>query len=145
MTLVRWSPVAQLASMEIERLNRMFDQVWGGDASRGTWVPPVDIYEDESHSVVLRAELPGLTREDIHVTVENDYLTLRGERKAQHEVRRDRYHHLERAYGQFSRSFTVPATLDTSKIAASYRDGVLTVTIPSREDAKPKQIPVETR
>lgn len=145
MSLVRWNPVQQLASMEIDRLSRMFDDAWGGGASRGAWVPPVDIYEDASHNVVLRAELPGLRREDIQVTVENDCLTLRGERQAQHEVRRDRYHRLERASGQFSRSFTLPAILDTSKIAASYEDGVLTVTIPPREEAKPKQISVETR
>jgi len=143
MTIVRWSPVQQLASMEVDRLNRMFDQVWRDPVRQG-WVPPVDIYEDAGHRVVIRAELPEMKREDIKVTVENDTLTLSGERKAP-EFREGGLHRRERLYGEFSRSFTLPATLDPSQISASYQDGVLTITVPPREEAKPKQIQIETK
>jgi len=143
MTIVRWNPVQQLASMEVDRLNRMFDQVWRDPVRRG-WVPPVDIYEDASQRVVIRAELPEMKREDIKVTVENDTLTLSGERKLP-EVREESFHRQERLFGEFSRSFTLPATLDPSQISASYQDGVLTITVPPREEARPKQIPIETK
>lgn len=143
MTIVRWNPVQQLASMEIDRLNRMFDQVWRDPVRQG-WVPPVDVYEDASHRVVIRAELPEMKREDIKVTVENDTLTLSGERKAP-ELREGGFLRRERVYGEFSRSFTLPATLDPSKVSASYQDGVLTITLPPREDASPKQIQIEAK
>ncbi len=143
MTVVRWSPVQQLASMEVDRLNRMFDRVWSGERPSVGWMPPVDIYEDEHHNIVMRAELAGMKREDIHVTVENDTLTLHGERRAADEIRRDRYHRLERQAGEFRRSFTLPSLLDTGRIGARYEDGVLTITIPPREEARPKQIPVQ--
>ena len=143
MTIVRWNPVQQLASMEVDRLNRMFDQVWRDPVRRG-WVPPVDIYEDASQRVVIRAELPEMKRDDIKVTVENDTLTLSGERKLP-EVREENFHRQERLFGEFSRSFTLPATLDPSQISASYQDGVLTITVPPREEARPKQIPIETK
>jgi len=142
MTIVRWSPAQQLASMEVDRLNRMLDP-WRDQVRQG-WVPPVDIYEDAGHQVVLRAELPEVKREDINVTVENDTLTLSGERKAP-ERPEGSFHRQERMYGQFSRSFTLPSTLDPSKISASYQDGVLTITVPPREDARPKQIQIETK
>ena len=143
MTIVRWNPVQQLASMEVDRLNGMFDRVWGGERPNAGWMPPVDIYEDEHHNVVMRAELPGMKREDIHVTVENDMLTLHGERKVADEIQHDRYHRLERQAGEFRRSFTLPSLLDTARIGARYEDGVLTITIPPREEARPKQIPVQ--
>jgi len=143
MTIVRWNPVQQLASMEVDRLNRMFDQVWRDPVGRG-WVPPVDIYEDAGHRVVIRAELPEMTREDIKVTVENDTLTLSGERKAP-EVGEGGFQRRERLYGPFSRSFTLPSTLDASQISASYQDGVLTIAVPPREEARPKQIQIETK
>jgi HSP20 family protein len=134
----------QLASMEVDRLNRMFDRVRGGESGLSGWMPPVDIFEDEHQRVVIRAELPGMKREDIQVTVENGTLTISGERQAAQEIRHDRFHRLERSYGRFSRSFTLPATLDASRAEASCQDGVLTVAVPSREEAKPKQIKVET-
>jgi len=141
MTLVRWSPMQQLASMEVERLNRMFDHV-RRNAFSGAWVPAVDIYEDAAHRVVIRAELPEMKREDIKVTVENDTLSLSGERKAP-EIREGAFQRQERQHGEFSRSFTLPATLDASQISATYQDGVLTITVPPREEAKPKQIQIE--
>ena len=113
--------------------------------SRGAWVPPVDIYETDAKEIVLKAELPGLRREDIDLTVENNTLTVRGERRADDGVREDRYHRRERVHGIFSRSFTLPNTVDGAHVKAEYRDGVLTVKLPLREEAKPRQIPVEAQ
>jgi HSP20 family protein len=139
MTLVRWNPVRDLASMEIDRLNRMFDDFYSN--VRG-WVPAVDIYETNEHEYVIKAELPEMKRDDITVTFEQNTLTLSGERKASVDDDTGAYHRSERAHGRFTRSFTLPATVDGSRISASYKDGVLTVRIPQREEAKPKQITV---
>lgn len=141
MALVRWDPVRELASMEIDRLNRMFTDFYGEGVTRG-WSPTVDIYSDGDHAVVIKADLPDVRREDISVTFENNVLTLTGERKFENEKNRGNYHRMERFYGSFSRSFTLPATVDASAITASYKDGVLTVRLPQREEAKPKQITV---
>ena len=141
MAIVRWDPARELADMEIDRLNRMFTEFYGDAFSRG-WVPAVDIYETDDHEVVLKAELPEMKREDIHITFENGVLTLKGERKVEQEVKRDNFQRLERRYGTFSRSFTLPNTIDPSRISASYKDGVLTVRLPQREEARPKQIAV---
>ena len=142
MALVRWDPVRELAGMEIDRLNRMFADFYGETLNRG-WLPPVDIYETDAHEFVIKAELPEMKREDIAVTFENNVLTLRGERKLEHESKRDNFQRVERSYGSFSRSFTLPATVDAARISASYKDGVLTVRLPQREEAKPKQITVD--
>ena len=139
MTLVRWNPARELASMEIDRLNRMFEDFYGN--VRG-WVPAVDVYETNTHEFVIKAELPELKREDINLTFENNTLTLSGERKASFEDDNGTYHRSERAAGKFTRSFTLPATVDGNRISASYKDGVLTVRVPQREEAKPKQIDV---
>jgi HSP20 family protein len=141
MAIVRWSPARDLAGMEVERLNRMFADFIGEGFAQG-WVPPVDIFETEQHEVVLKAELPDLKREDIQLTFENGVLTIRGERKFGEEVRRENYHRVERHHGTFSRSFTLPNTVDSARISASYKDGLLTVRLPQREEAKPKQIAV---
>lgn len=141
MALVRWDPIRELASMEIDRLNNMFSNFYGEGLTRG-WVPPVDIYETEQHEIVIKAELPDMKREDIGVTFENNVLTLTGERKSAPEISRDRFQRVERFHGTFSRSFTLPATVDAGSISASYKDGVLTVRLPQREEAKPKQITV---
>jgi HSP20 family protein len=141
MALVRWNPVNELAGMEVELLNRMFNEFYSDSFNRG-WVPPVDIYETADHEVVIQAELPDLKREDINLTFENNVLTLKGERKLDASTPREKFQRIERRYGAFSRSFTLPATVDGSRIQASYKDGVLTVRIPQREEAKPKQIPV---
>jgi HSP20 family protein len=141
MALVRWDPARELASMEIDRLHNMFSNLYGEGLSR-TWVPPVDIYETAQHEVVVKAELPDMKREDIGVTFENNVLTIRGERKISDEVGNDRFQRLERFYGSFSRSFTLPSTVDAGNISATYKDGVLTVRLPQREEAKPKQITV---
>jgi HSP20 family protein len=141
MAIVRWSPARELAGMEIDRLNRMFETFYG-EAFGQAWVPPVDIYETEDHEVVLKAELPDLKRDDIQLTFENGVLTIKGERKVEQEVRRENFHRNERHFGTFSRSFTLPNTVDASRISAAYKDGVLTVRLPQREEAKPKQINV---
>ena len=143
MAMVRWEPSGELASMEIDRLNRMFSNFYGEQFGRtGGWVPAVDIYETENHEIVLKAELPEMKREDISITFENQVLTIRGERKLDQTVKRDAYQRLERSYGAFSRSFTIPSTIDAGRISAAYKDGLLTVRLPQREEAKPKQIEV---
>ena len=141
MALVRWNPIGSLAGMEVDRLNRMFSDLQTEAFNQG-WVPPVDIYESDAHEVVIKAELPDVKKEDIGVTVENNVLTLTGERKQEQTVKREQFQRVERRFGSFSRSFTLPATVDASQIAASYKDGVLTVRLPRREEAKPKQITV---
>ena len=142
MTLVRWDPVRELASMEIDRLNRMFSDFYGSSFAPA-WVPAVDIYENDDREYVIKAELPEMKREDISVTFENGVLTLKGERTFASEVSRDRYHRTERQYGAFTRSFALPSTVDADAIQASYKDGVLTIRVPQREDAKPKQIALQ--
>ena len=141
MALVRWDPIRELAGMEIDRLNRMFSDFYGEGLGRG-WAPPVDIYESEKGELVLKAELPDMKRDDIKVTFENNVLTLSGERQLEREHRRERFQRLERHYGSFTRSFTLPPTIDAAQISASYKDGVLTIRLPQREEAKPKQIAV---
>jgi HSP20 family protein len=142
MAMVRWEPTRELASMEIDRLNRMFSNFYNEQFGRSGWVPAVDIYETENHEIMLKAELPEMKREEIGITFENQVLTIRGERKFDETVSRESYQRIERSYGAFSRSFTIPSTIDAAAISASYKDGVLTVKLPQREEAKPKQIEV---
>ena len=141
MAMVRWSPVGQLAGMEVDRLNRMFNELYNENFSRG-WTPAVDIYQTEAGEVVIKADLPDMKREDIGVTFENNVLTLTGERTLEHEVKRESFQRIERRHGTFSRSFTLPATVDAAQISASYKDGVLTIRLPQREEAKAKQIAI---
>ena len=143
MTLTHWNPVSGLATVEIDRLNHMFDRMFAGEpAEAGLWVPPVDIYETPANDVVVKAELPDMKREDIRVTFENDVLTIEGERKLPADVGRDQYHRAERSHGAFRRSFTMPSFVDAARVAAGYQDGVLTITLPRREESKPRQIQV---
>ena len=140
MALVRWSPIGTLAGMEIDRLNRMFSAL-EHEAFNQAWVPAVDIYETDTHEVVIKAELPDVKKEDIGVSVENNVLTLTGERKPE-QSKREQFQRVERRFGSFSRSFTLPTSVDAGQIAASYKDGVLTIRLPRREEAKPRQITV---
>ena len=126
MTIVRWDPFRDF-----------------GFTTGNSWVPPVDIYQTGEHELVLKAELPDLTREEIDITVENFVLTLKGEKKLASEVKEEQFHHIERSYGSFSRSFSLPRTVDASKVSAEYKNGVLTVRLPLREEAKPCQIKVD--
>jgi len=107
------------------------------------WVPPVDIYETEGHDLMLKAELPDMAREDIELTVERNVLTLKGTRKRPADVKEEQIRRIERRYGSFSRSFTLPPTVDATKVTADYKNGVLTVKLPFREEAKPRTINVE--
>jgi HSP20 family protein len=145
MSIVKVDPIREFAAMQ-DRMNRLFGSVYLRDEDtsfRGTWVPAVDIFETEHHDLVVRAELPGMTREDIVVSVENSTLVLKGEKKFDAEVKEESYRRIERAYGGFHRSFTLPNTVDTNKVTADYKNGVLTVTLPFREEAKPRTINVE--
>jgi len=126
MTVVRWDPFRDF-----------------GFTTGSTWVPPVDIYQTGEHELVLKAELPEMAREDIDVTVENFVLTIKGEKKLGTEVKEEQFHHIERRYGAFDRSFSLPRTVDAGKVSADYKNGVLTVRLPLREEAKPRQIKVD--
>jgi HSP20 family protein len=110
--------------------------------NQGSWSPPVDIYQNGNHEIVLKAELPDVKREDLQVTVDENTLTIKGEKKLTDEVKEDQFQRIERRYGTFSRSFSLPPNVDTSKLTAEYTNGVLTVKIPLREEAKPRQIEV---
>ena len=142
MALVRWNPAGELAGMEIDRLNRMFSDFYG-DAFVRAWVPAVDIYQAQDGEMVIKAELPDLKREDINITIDKHVLTLAGERKLEESVAKDGFHRKERFHGNFSRSFTLPTTVDAGRVEASYKDGLLTIRLPQREDARPKQIAVK--
>ena len=144
MKLVRWEPFGRDFMTLANRFNRAFEQHLGDDdrESVSLWRPAVDIFE-EKDNVVIKAELPGMNKDDIDLRVENNVLTLTGQRKREKEVTEDGYFRSERAYGTFSRSFTLPTTVDVSKIEASYKDGVLSVNLPKAEEAKPKQIDVK--
>lgn len=143
MTLTRWSPVSGLAALEIDRLNRMFESAFSGESlSHGAWVPAVDILETAGKDVVVKVDLPAIKREDIKVTVENNVLTIEGERKTEVSEDQQKYHRVERSAGAFRRSFTVPTSVDAARVEAGYQDGVLTVTLPRREESRPRQIQV---
>jgi HSP20 family protein len=143
MTMIsRWEPFRDMASLQ-SRLNQLFN-----DAARGTdeltttgFVPPVDIYEDE-HNVTLKLEVPGVEEKDLDVRVENNTLTVRGERKFEQEEKEENFHRIERRYGAFTRSFTLPNTVDSEQVDASYTNGVLEIRLAKKAEAKPKQIKV---
>jgi HSP20 family protein len=146
MAIVRWSdPFREFAQLQ-DRINRAFSDAYArnddGLVTSGAWVPPVDIYQNGDHEVVLSAELPDMTKDQIDITVDNGTLTIRGEKKFTTDVKEEQFHRIERRYGAFSRSFSIPPTVDTGRVAADYRHGVLTVRLPLREEAKPRQIKV---
>ena len=145
MPIVKVDPFRELTAMQ-DRMARLFGDVYLRDeytGVRGTWTPAVDIFETEAHDLVLKAELPGMTREDIEVVVENSTLVLKGTKKFNADVKDENYRRIERTYGTFHRSFTLPNTVDASKVSADYKNGVLTVKLPFREEAKPRTINVE--
>jgi HSP20 family protein len=140
----RFEPFRELAAVQA-RLNRIFNEPYehGDDSlTRADWVPAVDVFESAQHELVLKAELPGIKREDIDLKVENSVLTIRGERKHDVDVKQDAYQRLERAYGAFARSFTLPSTVNADAVKAEFKDGVLTVTLPAKEEAKPRQVQI---
>jgi HSP20 family protein len=147
MPIVRWEPFRDLFSLQ-ERMNRLFEESARGlgrgqeeDWSVGAWAPVVDIFE-QGNDLVLKAELPGVDPRNVDIRIENNVLMLSGERKADSEVKRESYHRVERSYGTFTRSFTLPSTVDTANVKADYKDGVLKIVLPKREEAKPKQVQI---
>jgi HSP20 family protein len=146
MTIQRFDPFREFATIQ-DRMNRLFGDAYlrrdDDVTAQGNWAPPVDIYETDHHDFVVKAELPDMTREDIEVTVENNVLTLRGTRKLPADVKEEQFRRIERNYGTFSRSFTLPNTVDASKVSAEYKNGMLTVKLPFREEARPRTINVE--
>ncbi len=146
MRITRWEPNREFTVLQ-DRMNRMFNDLGGtrtddGVMTGGAWVPAVDIYRSTGGDIVLQAELPGMAKDDIDLQIENNTLTLRGERTLSSEVKEEQYHRVERAHGAFSRSFSLPETVDSSTVRAEFKDGVLTVSMPIREDQKPKQIQI---
>ena len=146
MAISRWDPFRDLNVLQ-DRMNRLFDDAgrgWRGDESAATttWSPAVDIFETENE-IVVKAELPGVDRKDISLNLENNVLTLKGERKFEKETKEENYHRIERAYGGFSRAFSIPATVDEEKIRADYQHGILRIALPKKEQVRPKQIRIE--
>jgi len=145
MAIVKVDPFREIAAMQ-DRVARLFGDVYLRDEDtgfRGTWTPAVDIYESENHDLVLKAELPGMNRDDIEVTVENSTLVLKGTKKFEVEVKEEQYRRIERTYGTCHRSFTLPNTVDATKVSAEFKNGVLTVKLPFREEARPRSVNVE--
>lgn len=145
MALIKVNPLfAELAAAS-NRLNRLVgrDDLWETDgfSAGGEWVPTVDIVEGD-REVTIKAELPGIEAKDVAISVDNNVLTLRGERRAEKEVKKENYHRMERSFGAFSRSFALPATLDNDKVKADFRNGLLTITLPKKEAAKGRTIEV---
>jgi len=148
MAIVRWlDPFRDLTSIQ-ERMNQIFEDALSRSRGRdeglrtGMWTPAVDIYE-KNDSVVVKAEIPGVEKDQISVEVKDGILTLRGERKFERDVKEESYHRIERSYGTFLRSFSLPVSVDQEKVKATFRDGVLEVELPKKEQAKPKQVKVD--
>jgi HSP20 family protein len=146
MAIVRWDPFRDFSQLQ-DRINRAFADAAGrtdeGLMTSGSWVPPVDIYQSSEHELVLKAELPDMSHEDIEITVDNGTLTIRGEKKVSIDVKEEQFHRSERRYGTFVRSFSLPPTVDQAKMTADYKNGLLTVRLPVREESKPRQIKVD--
>ena len=146
MAIVKWEPFRDLMTAQryFDRLFReAFVPMFGeAEISTRSWAPPVDIYETDN-DIVLKAELPGVDPKDVEVRVEDNTLYLKGERKFEKEVKEQNYHRVERSYGSFARSFSLPNSISTDKVKAEFKDGLLTLTMPKREEAKPKTIKID--
>ena len=144
MTLVRWEPTREVDSLQSE-VNRVFDAFFGAGAGNATrarrWVPAMDLVETEDH-LVLKADLPGLGHDDVAIEVKDNVLTVAGERRAEHEANSEGFYRVERAFGSFSRSMTLPDGIDAERIAADFHDGVLEVRIPKPEERKPHRVEI---
>ena len=147
MTIVRWEPLRELGSLQSE-MNRLFNTVFDApDAGGGSgavlrrWVPAMDLVETDDH-LVLKADLPGLDRDDVSIEIKDGVLTVSGERKTEHEERGDGYHRVERAFGGFSRSLTLPRGIDANQVSADFDKGVLEVRIPKPEEQKPQRVEI---
>jgi HSP20 family protein len=143
MALVRWDPTAEVDSLRSD-LDRLFDGFFSrrpGNGARSRWLPAMDLVETDDH-LVLRADLPGLTEEDVNIEVKDNVLTVSGERRSEHEEKREGYYRVERGFGNFSRSLTLPDGVDADKVTANFDKGVLEVRIPKPEERKPQRIEI---
>ena len=144
MTTVRWEPLRELSTLQSE-MNRLFSSVFDAPQQSATggrrWIPSMDLIETKD-DYVLRADLPGVSQEDVRIEMENDVLTISGERKAEHTENGDGFVRLERAFGTFSRSLTLPKGINAEAVTAGFADGVLTLRIPKPEQAKPRRIEI---
>lgn len=143
-TIARWEPFRSGGTTLQDQVNRLFKEAFertGEDSTLSAWAPAVDIYETE-HELVVKADLPDVDTQDLDIRVENNILTIRGARKFEKKVNEENYLRIERSYGSFARSFTLANTVNSDAIKADYQNGVLTLSIPKREEAKPKQIKV---
>jgi HSP20 family protein len=145
-SITRWNPFAEMVDLQRE-MDKVFGDFFGRTpfrmaATEAMWCPLVDIHETKDN-ILLQVEVPGVKQEDIHVSVEDNTLTLKGERKRETEVKEDQYHRVERSYGHFERRILLPSEVDSDRVKAAYRDGVLEIQLPKKEEAKPKQIKVE--
>jgi len=145
MAIVRWEPFRDLLTTQ-DRFNRLFNETFSrffdeGEGGLRHWNPAVDIFETENN-LVLKAELPDVDPKDVEIRVENGTLYLKGERKLSSEVKQDNYHRIERSYGQFVRNFALPGSVNPEQVTAEYSNGILTLTMPKREEAKPKTIKI---
>jgi HSP20 family protein len=151
MALIKWDPFNDLISIQ-DKMNKLFEDTMSrGGSLRGDedlqmtqWAPPVDIYETENE-IILKAELPEVDKKNVTINIENNILTLAGTREFEKETKKENYHRVERSYGSFKRSFTLPATIDQEKIDASFSNGVLKITMIKKEESKPKQIEIKTK
>ena len=147
MAITRWDPFRDVAVLQ-NRMNSLFQDYsrnQGGDndpLTTASFAPPVDIYEDE-HKIALKLEVPGMKQQDLDVRIENNLLTVRGERKFEKEEKEENFHRIERRYGTFYRAFTLPTTVDTSNVKAGYDSGVLKLELAKKAEAKPKQIKID--
>jgi HSP20 family protein len=147
MALVRWEPVRELSSIQNE-MNRLFNTFFdtptpgNGTATPRRWIPAMDLVETDEH-FVLKADLPGLAESDVNIEVEDNVLTVSGERKAEHEDKREGYVRVERAYGSFRRSLTLPEGVDPEAVTASFDNGVLEVRVPKPEERKPRRVAIQ--
>ena len=148
MPLAHWDPVRELLSLQ-ERMNRLIDQTLSRTRSdteltaTGAWAPAVDLYETD-RDFILKAELPGVDQDDIELSIDDDRVTLRGERRLKEAVSEKQFLRMERAYGAFHRTFELPASADADAVKAEFKKGILTVTIPKRASEKSRQIPIES-
>jgi len=143
MAITRWSPFRELEALQ-DRINRLFGETGfsGLPKAELAWAPAVNILEDEN-AVVVKAELPDMNEKDVEVKIENNVLSIKGEKKLEKEEKKENYHLIESSYGSFSRSFSLHGNLDADKASAKYEKGVLRITLPKKEEAKPKQIKVK--
>ncbi len=139
MTLVRWDPFRELMNLH----RRMSHPESDANDFYGAWAPAVDIFE-KGDDLIIRAEIPGVDKDNVDISVRNNSLILRGERKREEEIKDDNSYRLERSYGKFVRSFSLPRTVDSSRISAKFKNGVLDIVLPKAEEAKPKKIEIAT-